>query len=56
MEEDFVKIVNLIEGMTDRFQEQSEIIARLTNICAALTRKCCELRVDVDKLIENNRG
>ncbi len=53
MEEDFVK---LFEEMTERLQEQSVLISKLTNICAALTRKCCELRTDVDKLIENNKG
>ncbi len=53
MEEELIKI---IDSMSDRLQEQSELIARLTNICSALARQVCELRTDVDKLIENNKG
>lgn len=53
MEEELMKI---IDSMADRLQEQSELIARLTNICSALARQVCELRTDVDKLIENNKG
>ena len=50
MEEDIVKV---IEQITERIQEHSQILSRLTTIAEIMSKKLAELRTDVDKLIEN---